>query len=69
MRKKSLEKDKKIVIDMNNLQAVRKKAYDVQLNEYLKNLRIPRRPKWDTKMSAQELAQKENVKKKLKITY
>lgn len=53
----------KIIIDLSNAQAreeAKKHIFEIENNQNLKNMRIPRRPKWTTTMKAQQLERLEN---------
>lgn len=53
--------DREVVIDANKDQeAINDAAFNIQNNEYIKNLRIPRKPKWNKEMTKDELNALEN---------
>lgn len=58
-----IEKEsKEVIIDKNAIlrQAQKNNIFEPENNELIKNLRIPRKPKWNTKMTVKELTDKEN---------
>lgn len=48
--------DREVVIDANkDKDALNEEAFNIKNNEYIKNLRIPRKPKWTKEMSKDHL--------------
>ncbi|EGR27607.1 ribosome biogenesis gtpase, putative [Ichthyophthirius multifiliis] len=58
---KGEQMNKEIITDVNkDEEQIKNGMFNIENNEYLKNLRIPRRPQWTNDMTKEELHQKEN---------